>query len=206
MSKTNNEPLVIKPFTLYTAKFKGLYLELENGSKIDMNFALKNGRSSYVIFEHLVSRLTGLLQHSQGGDSDLASTEGLKYEVKSYPDVDTYPDAKADLFHTGASSTFGANNVGRAIINPALKLAKSDPTQAAEQYAIALEACKTAGYDKNDFYVYTNTAQYEVGTPFRFMIFPTKTVLANLDAVDPRLISRDRLLSLITSEVSLNLA
>ncbi|MFM2321674.1 MAG: hypothetical protein RL612_821 [Actinomycetota bacterium] len=204
MNSKSNEPAVIETFTLYTAKFLGLYLELENGSKIDMSFALKNGRASYVIFEHLVSLLSGLLSNSQGGDSDLASIEGLKYEVKAYPDPETYPASKHDLFHTGASSTFGANNVGRATVNPALKAARENPDDAAKHYQVALDACIAAGYSKNDFYIYTNTAQFEIGTPFRFMVFPTSTVMENLDSRDPRLISRQTLLSLIKNHVTLN--
>lgn len=178
-------------------------MELESGARLDMSFVLKNGRSSYLLFENLVSRLTGLKSNSQGGDSDLAGDDGLKYEVKAFRDFESYPDEKHDLFHTGASSTFGANNIGRAIVNPSLRKMREEPKLRDFHYNVALDACKVAGYDKNDFYVYTNTAQYEIGTPFRFMIFPTSKVLEQLDREDPRLISRRNLLSLVTKEVTL---
>ncbi len=197
------EPRATETFTLYSAKFEGLFLEVSSGIKLDMNFALKNGRSSYILFEHLVARLSGLNANSQGGDADLASEGGFKYEVKAFKDWSAHPLPKDDLFHTGASSTFGANNVGRAVVNPALKLMKAEPQNRDIHYQTALDACKEAGYSKNDYYVYTNTAQYEIGTDFSYMIFPTATVLENLDRDDPRLISRATLRGLIKREIVL---
>jgi hypothetical protein len=196
MTEKQEKPLATETFVLYQATFKGLFLELESGRKLDMSFALKNGRSSYLIFEHLVSLLSGLESNSQGGDADLASAQGLKYEVKAYKEPEIYPHTRDDYFHTGASSTFGPNNIGQTIINPALKRAKLNPETFAIEYATALEACMSAGYAHNDYYVYTNTAQYELGTPFRYIIIPTAKVLENLSNLDPRLISRVDILAM----------
>jgi len=196
MTNNDSKPMATETYVLYEANFKGLYLELDSGAKLDMNFALKNGRSSYIIFEHLVSLLSGLKANSQGGDADLASSAGIKYEVKAYKDPVAHPTVRDDLFHTGASSTFGANNIGQNVINPALKRARENPETRSEEYAIALEACMNAGYSHNDYYVYTNTAQYEFGTPFRYIVIPTAKVIELLDSNDPRLISRSAILGM----------
>ena len=105
------------------------------------------------------------------------------YEVKAFPDRVRYPKAK-DGFHTAASSTFGPNNHG-----PEIKA-----LLAADQYDEALAACRASGYDKNNFYIYTNTSRFDVATPFRFLILPTARVLQLLSTEDPRLISRDAIL------------
>ena len=90
----------------------------------------------------------------------------------------------AGWFHTAASSTFGPNNHG-----PEIKA-----LLAADQYDEALAACRASGYDKNNFYIYTNTSRFDVATPFRFLILPTARVLQLLSTEDPRLISRDAIL------------
>jgi len=182
----------LKAHVLYECEIKALTLKLEK-REVDMTFILENGRANYILFENLTGMLTGLSQNSQGGKADLKSADGAQYEVKSYPDVEVYPELKYDLFHTAASSTFGPNNKG-----PIIKkmLAEGD-------YQSALDICKQAGFDHTDFFVYTNTAKFKPSTPFRFTIVPKHKVLELLDLRDPRLISRRSILGLCTDVVRL---
>jgi hypothetical protein len=177
---------------LYECSIKKLTLHLET-REIDMTAILSNGRANYILFENLTGMLTGLLQNSQGGKADLKSEDGMQYEVKSYPDIDEYPSEKFDLFHTAASSTFGPNNKG-----PFVKKCLADG-----DYSTALEICKNAGYNHTDFFVYTNTAKFKPSSPFRFTIVPKAQVLELLDQSDPRLISRQRIMSLCTETIRL---
>lgn len=183
----------LKPFTLYEIGIKSLTLEFSNGDAVDVTATLKNGRASYILFQHLVAKLSGLSEGSEGGASDLLDEENGGYEVKSYKDPDLYPHARDDLFHTAASSTFGPNNLG-----PKIKqlLARGD-------YGEALKLCRSTGYDKNAFYVYTNTSGYVPTVPFRYFVIPTATILSTISKTDPRRISRQDLLKLCVSKVRL---
>jgi hypothetical protein len=174
-----------KPFVLYEIKLKGLVLELEGGSKFDASHLLANGRANYILFENFIAQCAGLNPNSQGGASDICDSSGRGYEVKSYKDPSTYPGARSDLFHTAASSTFGPNNHG-----PTIKRLLQ-----AGKYAEALKICKETGFDKNEFYIYVNSAQYDISVPLRYLIVPKKDVLAMISREDPRIISRSMILS-----------
>jgi len=174
------------PFVLYEGSLEKLTLRAFE-SDIDVTDTLSNGRSSYILFQKLVSIVVGLDANSEGGDSDLAGSLG-KYEVKAFHDVELHPAPKYDLFHTSASSTFPPNNRG-----PQIKSLLADG-----HYSGALDICKQTGYDKNDFYIYTNTSDFVSTVPFRFLILPTKKVLQLLSSDDPRLISRKAILSQCT--------
>ncbi|MCW2633646.1 MAG: hypothetical protein JWQ99_13 [Blastococcus sp.] len=181
------------PFTLYELDIDSLTLNLSTGPSLDVTATLSNGRASYILFQHLVSRLSGLRENSEGGSSDLIDHEGRGYEVKSYRDPELWPKPAADWFHTGASSTFGPNNHG-----PRIKKLLD-----AGDYAQALEICKLSGFDKNAFYIYTNTSGYDASIPFRYFVIPTETVLATVSKSDPRRISRRALLAMLTDTVRL---
>lgn len=66
-------------------------------------------------------------------------------------------------------------------------------------YPAALELCRISGFDKNDFYVYTNTGGFRPDVPFRYLIVPTSDVLGLLSPVDPRKISRSDVLERVRS-------
>lgn len=177
-----NEHLV-----LYEIEVAALTLSLGGGRVFDATSLLHNGRASYLLFEKLVGRLAGLEDGSQGGDSDLRDG-GLGVEVKAYHDPGLFPAARHERFHTAASSTFGPNNRGPEVT----RLVR------AGNYRAALQICRETGYDKNAAYVYTNTAEYDVSVPLRYIIVPTTAVLDLLDDRDPRLISRTEVLGLAT--------
>lgn len=181
-----------KTKVLYECSIKGLTLHLEE-REIDMTFILENGRANYILFENLTGMLAGLSQNSQGGKADLKDASGLQYEVKSYPDLETYPAEKFDLFHTAASSTFGPNNKGPVV----KKLLE------AGDYGGALAVCKAAGYNHTDYFVYTNTAKFKPSAPFRFVVISKIDVLGMLEWHDPRLISRRRILAECSEVVKL---
>jgi hypothetical protein len=178
------------PFTLYSLDIAGLSLNLGSGGSISMPEALKNGRANYIIFEELVRNLTGL---KKAKGSDHVDTNGKTYEQKSF--VDEALDPMGDIFRTSSSSTFGANNKGPEV----KRLLEMD------DYRAALKLCKVTGYNKNDYYIYTNTGQYEVSVPFKYIIVPTSSVLRLLSQTDPRLISRSEILYLATSQVEITL-
>jgi hypothetical protein len=71
-------------------------------------------------------------------------------------------------------------------------------------YQDALELCKEKGYNKNEFYVYVNSAQYQIGTALSYVIVPKSDVLRLLSKSDPRLISRRKILGLVTSKVAIS--
>ena len=148
-----------------------------------MTNTLGNGRSNYLLFEHLVRSIVGL--ESTTG-SDHVASDGNRYEQKAFTDVAI--DPAADLFQTSASSTFNANNNG-----PKVKACIE-----AGDYQAALDICCSTGYDHNDFYIYTNTRSYNPSVPFRFILVPKSDVISMLDKRDPRLLSRDLLLSRVT--------
>ena len=176
--------------TLYEVGIDRLALVLDDGTEKVFPEALSNGRANYILFEYLVRDLAGI---SKTTVSDHKGDDGARYEQKAFPDFDLYPNAP-DLFRISASSTFGANNNG-----PKIKrfLEEGD-------YASALEICQATGYRKNDFYVLTNTSNFEPHVPFRYVILPTSELVANLDPSDPRLISRTWVLNQITKTVKIS--
>lgn len=158
--------------------------------EIDLTAVLGSGRTNYAVFQALVSWCTGMAPNSEGAAGDLVTAGGLTAEVKAYPDHLVHPAATAanELIHTAASCTFGANNRG-----PQVKA-----LLAGGRWDEALAVCRQTGYDKNAFYVYTNTRRYVPGTPLRYVVIPTASVVAHLDREDPRLIRRTQLLGLVT--------
>jgi hypothetical protein len=179
-----NESLV-----LYSISVKNLGLTLGNDSVELFPNALANGRANYLIFEELVRRYANL-KPAKG--SDHQDDKGRKYEQKSYQDQSLYPRS-ADLFRCSASSTFAANNNG-----PKIKAFLSDG-----DYESALALCKSTGYDKNSFYIFTNSGGFKPDSDFKYFILPTSTLLSHIDSKDPRMVSRAGLLSLIESEVKI---
>lgn len=179
------------PLVLYEIDLKSLKLEFGNGTELNVSHLLSNGRANYILFENLISTFSGIGANSQGGKSDLRDVAGFNYEVKSYQDVVANPSSKVDLFHTASSSTFGANNHGPTI-KKFLDVGK---------YREALELCMEKGFDKNDFYVYVNSAQYQISIALSYVIVPKAKVLQLLSKSDPRLISRRDVLELVTEKV-----
>jgi len=176
-----------KTYTLYEVGILRLSLHLSNGKEEVLDAALSNGRANYIIFEELIRRFTGLKETSGADHQD---SSGKQYEQKSFKDKDSYPRS-ADLFQTSASCTFPANNLG-----PKIKALLQE-----EDYEAALEICKTTGYDKSDFYIYTNTGGFKPRSTLRYIILPRDEVLKNLDSKDPRMISRAAVLSLAKSKI-----
>ena len=183
-----------EPYVLYKIEIKSLKVEFGNGAVLDVSHLLSNGRANYILFENLISTFSGIGQNSQGGKSDLRDVAGFNFEVKSYQDVEAYPASKVDFFHTASSSTFGANNHG-----PVVKRLLDEGN-----YGAALELCKEKGYDKNDFYVYVNSAQYRIEVPLSYVIVPKPEVLRLLSKSDPRLISRRDVLGLVTKTIEIS--
>ena len=176
-------------FTMYEIHVDKLALVLADGSEKVFPEALASGRANYMLFEALVRDFTGL-QKTTG--SDHKDSSGRTYEQKAYEDPDLHPRSK-DLFRCSSSSTFGANNDGPQI----KKFLEND------DYASALELCKVKGYNKNDFYVFTNSGSFRTEIPFRYFIIPKETLVAELDSEDPRMISKAKLFSMIKSKVVL---
>lgn len=179
-----------EPGVLYEFELVGLSLHLGGGVTLDVSDVLGNGRSNYVMFQKLAGLLAGLTPYSEGGAADLVGPDGAAYEVKAYLDPEAHPGTgrKVDAIHTAASATFGPNNLGPVI---ARLLAAGD-------YAAALQRCCETGFDRADYYLYTNTRSYTPGTPFRFLILATETILSLLDQTDPRIVSRRALLGQVT--------
>jgi hypothetical protein len=175
----------LEPFVLYKCNILSLKLQISGNREFEFPETLSNGRANYILFEELVRNLTGLVKTRQ---SDHLAENGSTFEQKAFFDSERYP-AK-DLFQTSASNTFGANNNG-----PRIKQLLRDG-----KYSEALQICKTTGYDKNEFYIYTNTRDFKVDSMFKYFIIPTSVVLESLDKQDPRLVSRDQLLLKIKSE------
>lgn len=176
---------------LYEAHIESLSLVFKSGAAADVSHALVNGRANYILFERLVGDILGLGGGVQGAGSDLVDAAGSGYEVKAFKDAQIHPGVRDDLLQTSASSTFSANNRGPEI---------RDRLNAGD-YAGALAICRATGYDRNEFYVYTNTRQFNPSVPLRFIVVPTSYVLSHLSPDDPRLISRaDLLNSAIRSE------
>ena len=180
----------LTPYTLYEVQIESLKLTLKNGSYYEFPDTLANGRANYILFEELVRALTGLRKTT---GSDHTSSDGSIYEQKAFKDLELFPGDENDLFQTSASSTFGANNKGPVI----KRLLETN------DYESALKICCETGYDKNDYYIYTNTKSFQPIVAMKYFIVPKEDVLANLSATDPRLISRKALMKKVTSKVAI---
>lgn len=176
-----------EPFVLYEIEISALLLEFADGTQWDVTPTLENGRANYILFQHLVAQLSGLSENSEGGDSDLIDDGGRGYEVKSYKDPEVWPKGRYDNIHTAASSTFGPNNLG-----PAIKKMLAE-----DRYDDALELCRQTGYDKNAYYIYTNSSKYKPRVPFRYFVVPTPDLLSALSEDDPRRVDRRTLLQMM---------
>jgi hypothetical protein len=176
-------------FTMYEINVDRLALVLADGSEKVFPEALASGRANYMLFEALVREFAGL-EKTTG--SDHKDAQGKTYEQKAYEDPDLYPNSK-DLFRCSSSSTFGANNDGPKV----KKLLENN------DYEGALELCKAKGYNKNNFYIFTNSGSFRTEIPFRYFIIPKETVVSELDSEDPRMISKSKLFSMIQSKVVL---
>lgn len=175
---------MIETGVLYQTTIEQVVVQLGDERSFVFDEVLRNGRASYVLFESLVRELTGL---SKATVSDHKDHRGRKYEQKAYPDIELWPRDK-DLFRCSASSTFGANNNG-----PRIKRLLE-----AGDYEGALKICRETGYDKNDFYIFTNTSKFVASVPFRFVCMTAQDVLSNVDKGDPRMISRTLVLQSAT--------
>ena len=182
-----------QPFVLYEVQVNQLILNYGDEKEFDASLLLSNGRANYILFESFVGSFVELTGNSQGGNSDLVDAHDQGYEVKSFRDVTSYPEKKHDWFHTAASSTFGPNNNG-----PKIKKLLCEG-----KYVEALKICRQTGYDKNEFYVYANTAQFKVINPLQFIIIPTAIVLKLISKADPRQISRREVLKLAKKSTAL---
>jgi hypothetical protein len=180
----------LKPYVLYEVGLESLQLKLSSGAVYEFPDTLANGRANYILFEELLRKLTGL---SKAKHSDHEDSNGKTFEQKAYKDPAIYPDPDDDFFQTSASTTFGANNNGPKI----KKLLEGG------DYDSALAICKETGYNKNDFYIYTNTKQFNVSFPLRYFVMPKADVLVYLTTHDPRLVNRKTLLAKITETVVL---
>ena len=75
----------------------------------------------------------------------------------------------------------------------------------AGQYQEALAFCRATGYDRNDFYLYTNTREFSHGGPLKYIIIPTSAVLSNLSKQDPRLIDCRTVLAMASRTVEIQI-
>ena len=176
-------------FTMYEIGVDRLSLIMSDGSERSFPGALENGRVNYGVFEYLVRDLAGL-EDTSGPDHQ--DEFGMIYEQKSYVDPEN-STSRSDLFHCSSSSTFPANNYGKTI----------KKFLDANDYESALELCKEKGYNKSEYYIFTNSGKYRNNVPFRYFIIPTKDLISNLSSEDPRKVSLSRLLGMIQSKVVL---
>lgn len=175
---------------LYEVGIEKQVLILRDGSERNYPETLANGRANYIVFEWLIRDLAELTKTT---GSDSKDAHGRTYEQKAYKDPELYPN-DSDLFRVSSSSTFGANNYGPTV-NRLVRERKYD-----EAFAIVDET----GYSKNDFYILTNTGGYNPTIPLRFVILEKDLLVANLDKVDPRLISKNVILNhIVKSKVVL---
>ena len=174
---------------LYEIPIKSLELTFGTKKKMDLLSTLSNGRGSYLVFEALIRELTGLVQ---GKKADHADVNGRLYEQKSYVDLDNKPRNQGKI-HTGASGLF-ANNSGAKAYKELLKN---------QDYVEAMRTCKNLGYASNSFYIYTNTGEYNISVPFRFMTVESKWVIKNVEKENPAILKREKLLNSIISKTVL---
>ena len=182
----------IDPYVEYAINISELRLTLASGVICPIPEVLSNGRVGYVLFETLIRFATGLKKGNDHIDSD-----GNRYEQKAYGDPlnpNLKSKKKLDLFQASASSTFSANNKGPEI-KRLLSLGK---------YPQALEICKETGYNKNNFYIFTNTRNYNLEIPFKYTIIPTIAVLKCLSSDDPREVSLKKINALVEKKITIS--
>lgn len=153
-------------------------------NKIKLNSILENGRGSYLIFQDIAAHYAGLTGGTEGSGSDLVEEDsGDGYEVKSYHDHLLYTKPKHDEVHCGPSSVF-ANNSSAAEYKAFIK---------EKNYEGALNLCFEKGYNKNDYYVFTNTSKFKSGT-FRYLVIHRDNLVKIVNREDPAKVSRKKLL------------
>lgn len=174
---------------LYEIPIRSLELTFGTKKRLDLLSTLSNGRGSYLVFEALIRELTGLVQ---GKKADHANGQGKLFEQKSFVDLDNKPRNQGKI-HTGASALF-ANNSGARAYKELLKN---------HDYVEAMKTCKKLGYASNSFYIYTNTGEYNVKVPFRFITVESKWVIDNVERDNPAILMRKKLLDSIVSKTVL---
>lgn len=164
----------------------------ENGYSFPVSDFISNGRASYMFFESLVRSLFGLEKARRDGSDHLDPSTGKYLEQKSFK----YSSSKTrkGVFQTSASNTFGANNRGSLIKKLLLE----------GKYQEALNICRETGYDKNDFYVYTNTGGFVPGGVLEIIFLKTEDVMKALSDTDPRKIDVKDIYSLVKEELVLD--
>lgn len=179
----------LETLRMYELGIDRLSLHLKNGEEKVFPDALANGRANYIIFESLIRDVVGLHKTHV---SDHVDDAGRNYEQKAYKDPEIHPRDK-DLFRISSSNTFGANNLGPKV-NTLVKQGR---------YKEALAIVTENGYDKNEFYILTNTGGFEPTIPLRFFIVPTEIIMTHLDLVDPRMVSKQKLFRILKTKVVL---
>ena len=174
---------------LYEIPIKSLELTYGTKKRMDLLSTLSNGRGSYLVFEALIRELTGLVQ---GKKADHVNAKGKLFEQKSFVDLENKPRSQGKI-HTGASALF-ANNSGARAYKELLKN---------HDYLEAMETCKKLGYASNAFYIYTNTGEFNVKVPFRFITVESKWVIDNVEMDNPAILMRKKLLDSIASKTIL---
>ena len=192
--KTPQSKFKIKTNVIYSCRIDSLTVNL-GGVTVDVTNTLKSGRTNYETFESIICKLLPL---KKGTGIDLIDSVGNKYEVKGYLDDKAHPGNTRvlDSVHTAASKAFGPNNSGPRIS----KLVREN------EYGEALSICKSLSYDKIDYFIYTNTRQFDNSQPFKFMVVEKTDVMSWLDRKDPRCISRQVLLDSCTDTINLELS
>jgi hypothetical protein len=192
-TKNSQSKFEIKTNVIYSCRIDSLTVNL-GGVTVDVTKTLKSGRTNYETFESIICKFLPL---KKGTSIDLVDPVGNKFEVKSYLDDKVYPGNKRalDSVHTAASKAFGPNNSGPRIS----RLVKEN------EYGEALSICKSLSYDKIDYFIYTNTRQFDNSQPFKFMVIKKADVMSWLDHKDPRCVSRQALLDSCTDTINLEL-
>ena len=182
----------IKLNVLYSCPIDSLTINL-GGHEVNVTDTLKSGRTNYELFQYIICWFFSL---KGGVGVDLVDPSGNKYEIKSFLDHDVHPrnGKKEDLVHTAASKAFGPNNSGPII----KEMVRNN------EYEKALSLCRELSYDKVDYFIYTNTRQFNPSQPFKFMAIDKDDVMNMLDPKDPRCISRRSLLASCTETVPLS--
>lgn len=174
----------LKPGFLYVCKIGKLRFSYGKSTRgNDITHLLKSGRTNYSIFEYLIGEITGLQKGKEGSDHfDL--TNNLNYEQKSYVDQDNPSQSRgAKFIHSGPSSVFANNSSALAYKN----------FIEANNYKLARKLCREKGYNKNDFYIFTNTSDFSSGE-FNYFVLSRADVLKNVVKTDPAVIDRDKLI------------
>lgn len=179
----------IKTNVLYTFKIEDLTMTLGSGKRINVTEILRSGRTNYDSFQLLIENLLPLSRFKK---VDLRDNFGNKYEVKSFHDDVIHP--KKEWFHTAASCCFGPNNKGPLI----------EYLLETKEFEAALEICKEKSYNMIDYFIYTNTSEFDNNEPCKFVILKKEDAMKMLDPEDPRKISRKMILDSCTEIITLD--